>query len=285
MRTPKELRLPKQRKPLTVQTVLKQLLCLFLSLIVLAPLYLVVVNSFKSKNESARMNLSLPKEWLFSNYAVVFEKAKLLSGFANSMIYALVSTTAGVLLCSMAAYVLSRKRTKLNNFIYYFFICGLFFPVNFVTLVRVFQWMNLTNTRLGIVLVFTSAMIPFCVFTIYSFVETIPRELDEAAVIDGARPLGLFFRVVLPLLKPTIMTCFILQFMGVWNDFLTPLYLSSKSKLFPMTMSVYQFFGKESSYWNYVFADIVLTIIPVVAVYAIGQRYIIGGVTAGAVKG
>ena len=85
--------------------------------------------------------------------------------------------------------------------------------------------------------------------------------------------------------RGTIFTCFILQFMGVWNDFLTPLYLSSKSKLFPMTMSVYQFFGRESSYWNYVFADIVLTIIPVVVVYVLGQRYIIGGVTAGAVKG
>ncbi len=268
-----------------LQNVLKQLLCLFLSLLVLAPFYLVLVNSFKTKNESARMNLSFPKEWLFSNYAVVFEKGKLLSGFMNSMIYALVSTTAGVLLCAMAAYVLSRKRTKLNTFIYYFCICGLFFPVNYVTLVRVFQWMNLTNTRLGIILVFTSAMVPFCIFTIYSFVETIPRELDEAAVIDGARPTGLFFRVVLPLMKPTVFTCFILQFMGVWNDFLTPLYLSSKSKLFPMTMSVYQFFGKESSYWNYVFADIVLTIIPVAAVYVLGQRYIIGGVTAGAVKG
>ena len=268
-----------------LQTLLKQALCVLLSLIILAPLYLVVVNSFKSKNESARMNLSLPKQWLFENYATVFQKAKLLTGFTNSMIYALVSTTAGVLLCAMAAYILSRKRTKINNFIYYFFICGLFFPVNYVTLVRVFQWMHLTNTHLGIVLVFTSAMIPFCVFTIYSFVETIPRELDEAAVIDGARPTALFFRVVLPLLKPTLMTCFILQFMGVWNDFLTPLYLSSKSKLFPMTMSVYQFFGKESSYWNLVFADIVLTIIPVVIVYAIGQKYIIGGVTAGAVKG
>ena len=280
MRTPKA-----NRKPLTLQTVLKELLCIFLSLIVLAPMYLVVINSFKTKNESARMNLSLPKQWLFENYATVFQKAKLLSGFMNSMIYALVATTVGVLLCSMAAYVLSRKRTKLNNFIYYFFICGLFFPVNYVALVRVFQWMNLTNTRLGIVLVFTSGMIPFCVFTIYSFVETIPKELDEAAVIDGARPAGLFFRVVLPLLKPTVMTCFILQFMGVWNDFLTPLYLSSKTKLHPMTMSVYQFFGRESSYWNLVFADIVLTIIPVLVVYAIGQRYIIGGVTAGAVKG
>ena len=268
-----------------LQTILKQALCILLSLCVLAPLYLVVINSFKSKNESARMNLSLPKEWLFENYATVFKKAKLLTGFTNSMIYALVATTAGVLLCAMAAYVLSRKRTRLNNFIYYFIICGLFFPVNFVTLVRVFQWMNLTNTRLGIILVFTSAMVPFCIFTIYSFVETIPKELDEAAVIDGARPLGLFFRVVLPLLKPTVMTCFILQFMGVWNDFLTPLYLSSKSRLHPMTMSVYQFFGKEGNNWNYVFADIVLTVIPVLAVYAVGQRYIIGGVTAGAVKG
>ena len=273
------------RRTVKIQTILKQALCLLLSLFVLAPFYLVLVNSFKSKNESARMNLNLPREWLFENYVTVFKKAKLLTGFTNSMIYALVSTTAGVLLCAMAAYILSRKRTRLNTFIYYFFICGLFFPVNYVTLVRVFQWLNLTNTRLGIILVFASGMIPFCVFTIFSFVETVPRELDEAAVIDGAGPLGLFFRVVLPLLKPTVITCFILQFMGVWNDFLTPLYLSSKSKLFPMTMSVYQFFGKESSYWNLVFADIVLTIIPVVVVYAIGQKYIIGGMTSGAVKG
>lgn len=273
------------KKPLTAQAVLKQALCVILSIIVLAPFYLVLINSFKTKSESARMNLSLPSQWVFTNYAEVINKAKLLTGFGNSMLYAFASTTAGVLLCAMAAYVLSRKRTKLNNFIYYFFICGLFFPVNYITLVRVFQWMGLTNTKLGIILVFTSAMIPFCVFTIYSFVETIPKELDEAAVIDGANPVMLFFRVILPLLKPTLMTCFVLQFMGVWNDFLTPLYLSSKSKLHPMTMSVYQFFGKEGSNWNYVFADIVMTILPVVAVYAVGQRYIVGGVTAGAVKG
>ena len=268
-----------------VITVLKQLLCIFLSLIVIAPLYLVVVNSFKTKNEAARMNMSLPREWVFSNYADVIQKADLVTGFLNSLLYALAATTAGVVLCAMASYVLSRRRTKLNNFIYYFFICGLFFPVNYVTLVRVFHWLNLTNTRLGIILVFTSAMIPFCVFTIYSFVESVPKELDEAAVIDGAGPVRMFFQVIFPLLKPTLFTCFILQFMGVWNDFLTPLYLSSKSKLFPMTMSVYQFFGRNSSSWNYVFADIVLTVLPVIVVYSIGQRYIIGGVTSGAVKG
>ena len=275
----------KARRLARLSVILKQAVCVLLSLAVVAPLYLVLINSFKTKSEAARMNLNLPTQWVFTNYAEVIKKAKLMTGFGNSVLYAFASTTAGGLLCAMAAYVLSRKRTKLNNFIYYFFICGLFFPVNYVTLVRVFQWMHLTNTHLGIILVFTSAMIPFCVFTIYSFVETIPTELDEAAVIDGAPPAMMFFRVILPLLKPTLMTCFILQFMGVWNDFLTPLYLSSKSKLFPMTMSVYQFFGKEGSNWNYVFADIVMTVIPVVAVYAVGQRYIIGGVTAGAVKG
>ena len=205
-------------------------------------------------------------------------------GFSNSLLYALVATTLGVVLCAMAAFVMCRKRTRLNVFLYYFVLCGLFFPVNYVTLVRVLSTLHLNDTRQGIIMVFTSAMIPFCVFTIRNFVVSVPVELDEAAVIDGAGPISLFFKIIMPLLKPTMVTCFILQFMGVWSDFLTPLYLSSKSKMFPMTMAVYQFFGKNKSYWNYIFADIVLTCIPVVIVYMIGQKYIVGGMTSGAVK-
>lgn len=272
-------------KKSVISTILKQAVCILLSLVVLMPFYLVVINSFKPKAEAARMNLNLPTQWMFSNYTEVIEKAHLVQGFANSMLYALVSTMIGVTIAAMAAFVLSRQRSKSNNFIYYFFVTGLFFPVNYVTLVRVFQWLHLTNTRLGIILIFTSSMLPFCVFTIYSFVETVPREMDEAAIIDGATPLRMFFSIIFPMLKPTIVTCFILQFMGVWNDFLTPLYMSSKSELFPMTMAVYQFFGRNQSYWNYVFADIVLTVIPVVIVYFIGQRYLLEGTTNGSVKG
>ncbi|MEE0955899.1 MAG: carbohydrate ABC transporter permease [Eubacterium sp.] len=275
----------KHRKKIKVSTVITQIVCVILSLIVLIPLYLVLINSFKTKGEAARMLLTFPKEgWHPENYLAVIDQADILQGFFNSLLYAFVATTIGVLFCAMAAFVMSRKRTPVNNFLYMFFISGLFFPINYVTLVRVFQWFHLTNTRLGIILTFSSAMIPFCIFTIYSFVESVPKELDEAAVIDGASPLQLFFQVILPLLKPTLVTCFILQFMGVWNDFLTPLYLSSKSSLFPMTMSVYQFFGKNLSYWNYVFTDIILTIIPVIIVYAIGQKYLISGTTSGAVK-
>ncbi|HOO27745.1 MAG TPA: carbohydrate ABC transporter permease [Lachnospiraceae bacterium] len=267
-----------------VRVLLKQLLCIFLALIVVVPFYMVLINSFKSKSEAARMSLSLPKEWLFSNYTEVIEKGKLIQGFTNSLLYAGVATFVGVLLCAMAAFVLSRRPGRLNNFIYYFVLCGLFFPVNYVTLIKVLQVVHLTDTRLGIILVFTSAMIPFCVFTIRNFVLSVPVEMDEAAVIDGAGPVALFFGIIVPLLKPVLVTCFILQFMGVWSDFLTPLYLSSKSKMFPMTMAVYQFFGKNKNYWNYIFADIILTCLPVVIVYLVGQKYIVSGMTSGGVK-
>ncbi|MGB8453826.1 MAG: carbohydrate ABC transporter permease [Anaerocolumna sp.] len=267
-----------------IKTILKQIVCILLSLTVVIPFYMVLVNSFKSKGEASRMSLSLPAKWFFSNYTEVVQKGKLIQGFSNSLTYALISTIIGVISCAMASFIMCRKRTKLNMFLYYFVLCGLFFPVNYVTLVRVLNAFNLMNSKAGIIITFTSAMIPFCVFTIRNFILSIPVELDEAAVIDGAGPISLFFKIILPLLKPTLITCFILQFMGVWNDFLTPLYLSGQSKLFPMTMAVYQFFGRNMSYWNYIFADIILTCIPVMLVYLIGQKHIIGGMTSGAVK-
>lgn len=267
-----------------MQMILKQAVCIILCLIVIMPFYMVLVNSFKSKNEAARMGLGLPAEWHFENYAEVIDKANLFQGFSNSLTYALIATILGIICCAMAAYVMSRNRTKLNNFLYYFVLCGLFLPMNFVTLVKVLQTLHLTNTKLGIILTFTAGMVPFCIFTIRSFVSSVPVELDEAAVIDGAGSLKLFFIIVAPLLKPTLVTCFILQFMGIWSDFMTPLYLSNSSKLHPMTMAVYQFVGKNNSYWNYVFADIILMCIPVIIVYLIGQKYIIGGMTAGGVK-
>lgn len=267
-----------------MKTFLKHLLMILLCLIVVAPFYMVLINSFKSKPEAARMSLSLPTEWAFSNYTEVIKKGKLVRGFLNSLTYAGVSTFIGVIGSAMASFVMSRRRSRLNNFLYYFVLCGLFFPVNYVTLVKVLSTFGLTNTKAGIIITFTSAMIPFCVFTIRNFISSIPVEMDEAAVIDGAGPLSLFFKIITPMLKPTLVTCFILQFMSVWSDFLTPLYLSSKSALAPMTMAVYQFFGKNQQYWNYVFADIILTCIPVIIVYLLGQKYIVGGLTSGAVK-
>ncbi len=263
----------------------RQAFFIVLCALIVMPFVIAVVNSFKTKNEAARMNLLPPTEIQLSNYTEVIEEGRLIQGFANSMLYAVVAASVGVFSAAMAAYVTSRNRTKFNRFVYYFIICGLFFPVNYVTLVRVLIAVGLNDTYFGIIITFISAMIPFCVFTIRNFVSSIPVELDESAVIDGASPLRLFVQIIAPMLKPALVTCFILQFMAVWNDFLTPLYITSSSSMFPMTMAIYQFFSRNGNAWNLIFADIVLTSIPVIIVYLLGQRYIIGGMTSGAVKG
>lgn len=267
-----------------IQVILKQAVCVLMSLLILVPFYMVLINSFKTRAESAKMSLALPTKWVFENYTEVIEKGKLVLGFSNSMLYALLSTTIAVITCAMAAFVLCRRKTKANSFLYFFMMAGLFFPINYVTLIKVLNIAHVNNTRAGLIIAFTSAMIPFCIFTIRNFVLSVPVELDEAAVIDGAGPLSLFFKIIIPLLKPTLITCFILQFMTVWSDFLTPLYLSNKSSMFPMNLAVFQFFGKNKNYWNLIFADIILTCLPAVIVYLVGQKYIVGGMTSGAVK-
>ncbi len=271
-------------KTRTLGKVLRHILFSLLSLIVLIPFYMVFINSFKTKGEAARMNLSLPTEWIFSNYAEVIEKGKLIQGFGNSLLYAGVATLIAVVTSAMAAFVISRRKDKFSNGTYYFIICGLFLPINYITLLNVLTNMGLNGTRLGIIIVFASAIIPFCVFIIKSFMSSVPVELDEAAVIDGVGPLSLFFKIILPLLKPVLITCFLLQFVSIWSDFLTPLYLADSSTLWPMNLAVYNFFGKNYNQWNLVFADIVLTIVPVIAIYFAGQKYIISGITSGAVK-
>lgn len=263
---------------------IKHIVFTLLSLVVLVPFYMVLINSFKTKGEAARMSLSLPTVWQFSNYIEVIEKGKLLQGFGNSLLYAGVSTLLAVITSAMAAFVISRRKEKLSNGLYYFIICGLFFPINYVTLLNVLSSMGLNGTRLGIILVFSSSMIPFCVFIIRNFMSSVPVELDEAAVIDGVGPINLFFRIILPLLKPVLVTCFLLQFVGVWSDFLTPLYLADSSSIWPMNLAVYNFFGKNYNQWNLVFANIILTILPVIVLYLFGQKYIISGITSGAVK-
>ena len=264
--------------------VMKQAICILLSLTVIAPFYMVIINSLKSKNEAARMSLSFPTGWLFSNYLVVIDKGNLVQGFLNSFLYSFVSASVAVITCAMAAFVINRRKTIFNRNIYYFVLCGFFIPVNYVTLLQIYNTLGINNTRIGLIIAFTSAMIPFCMFTITNFISSVPVEIDESAAIDGASALTLFFVIIVPLLKPVLITAFLLQFMAVWSDFMTPLYLSSSSKMWPMNLAVYNFFGRMTSNWNYVFADIVLTTLPVVVIYLIGQKYIVGGLTAGAIK-
>ena len=268
-----------------LQTLGVNALAWVLSLILITPLLLILVNSFKDSVAASDMNLALTANPQWSNYSVVIEKGKLGTTFLNSLIYSVGSVVLCTLVSSIAAYVMSRNARKLHRFLYLFIVLGIAMPINFVTLMKVMQFVRLMNTRTGIVLLYTATQVPFNVFLIHSFVSKIPQEIDEAAIIDGATPLGLFVRVVLPLLKPVLVTVMVLTFLNTWNEFVMPLYFLGNSNKWPMTLAVYNFFGMYFKDWNLVCADIVLTSAPVILVYLLGQKYIVAGMTAGAIKG
>ncbi|WP_069999771.1 carbohydrate ABC transporter permease [Cellulosilyticum sp. I15G10I2] len=256
-----------------------------ISLVVLIPLVVILLNAFKSQAEANSMSFSLPKEWMFENFLVVVERGKLVASFLNSLLYAASSSVIIILIVAAAVFTLARNRSQFNRFIYYFLIAGISIPINHVALMEVMKLTFLMNTRIGIILIYTAMNIPLSIFLGYGFVNTIPKEIDEAAVIDGCTPIMLFGTVIIPLLKPILSTLFILNFMTVWNDFIMPLYFLNNSGQWPMTLAVYNFFGAFENSWNLVSANIVLTLLPVFIVFILGQKHIVGGISAGAVKG
>lgn len=268
-----------------LQQTRNHMLAIFMCLLVMIPVYLVIVNSLKDSAQARTMSAALPDVLHFENFTTVIERGKLAQTFFNSMLYATGGTIISTLFASMAAYTLARNKTPLNRFVYFFIVMGIAMPLNFFTLTKIMQITHLINTRPGIIILYAATQIPFSVFLIYGFIDAIPRELDEAAIIDGCGPLRLFFSVIFPLLLPVVVTAGVLNFVGIWNDFLLPLYYLNNSAYWPMTLGVYNFFGRFQQDWNLVSADIVLTVVPVLLIYLFGQRFILSGLTAGAVKG
>lgn len=269
----------------TVSSILRNCVAISISLIMLVPLAIILINALKESKDAASMSLSLPKVWVFSNFSVVIERGKLITAFLNSFIYASASVIFCVVLAALASYALSRNRSKLNQFIYFFVVLGIAMPVNFVSLLKMMQFLKLSDTRLGIILLYTATQLPFTVFLIYSFISKLPKELDEAGIVDGAKPISLFFFIIFPVLKPVLVTAAILVFLNNWNDFIYPLYFLNSTDRWPMTLAVYNFFGMYFKDFNLVCADIILTSLPVIIIYLLGQKYIVSGMASGAVKG
>jgi raffinose/stachyose/melibiose transport system permease protein len=254
-------------------------------LLVFVPIYLVFVNALKTRPEASSMGVGLPLDPQWQNFATVIEKGKLLGAFVNSLVYSLGATAICVTLSALAAYVLARRRTRRHQAIYLLLIMGIAMPTNFVTLTAVMQATHLINTQVGIILLYAATQVPFSVFLIYAFMQTVPRELDEAALIDGCTPLRAFVQVVFPMLTPVIVTLAVLSILNIWNEFLMPLYFLNRSADWPMTLAVYNFFGQYQADWSLVSADVVLTILPVIVIYLAAQRWILSGMASGAVKG
>ena len=268
-----------------VQMTIRGIFFWVLSLIVIVPFLIVVFHAFKTQPEAINMALSLPGEWHFENFAKVWEDGNILQAMKNSLILSVSSVAVTVICSSMCAYVISRNRTKFNRLIYVFFAMGLMVPVSNVTIVKVLRVLNIYNTLFGTILVFIALIMPLSVFLYYGFISGIPKELDEAAIVDGAGAMRIFVQVVFPLLKPATVTVIMINFLNVWNDFQIPLYTLPDPSKAVIVQKVYNFFGTYTASWNLVSVTIIYAILPILVVYLFGQKYIISGLTAGAVKG
>ena len=265
--------------------ILKLLLCAA-SAAYLIPVWMVLVNSLKVQRDANLLGVGLPAALRlhFENYRAVFIEGGIARAFFNGLVEATASVAIIIVLSSLSGFVISRKGSKFTEVIFYVFICGLIIPAAMIPTFLVLNATKLINTYLGIILIFATYGLPMSIFLYSGFVKSVPRELDESAIIDGCGGLRMFYQIIFPLLKPVTVTIFIFSFIGAWNDVMIPLFFVGGAK-WALPLTIYNFYGSRSQQWNLIFADIVITVAPLLAVYIFAQKYIVSGMTAGAVKG
>lgn len=264
---------------------LNTLCATIIALMFFTPIWMMLMGSFKDQGEVLNLDLSLPSKLRIENYIHVLKTGSILRGYWNSII---ITTGAVVLilLCgAVTGIIISRRKGKSGRALYFYYLFGLTATMQIVTTYSLMIKLKLNGSYLGVILVFVAINLPFAVMTFSSFVTGVPREIDEAAIIDGAGPLRLIFRILLPIMKPVTVTNLIIAAISVWNNFQVPLYLMSSSRQMTIPMTVFNFYGLYARSWNYVFAALTITILPVVILYLCLQKYIVEGMTAGAVKG
>ncbi|MCP2328176.1 N-acetylglucosamine transport system permease protein [Hamadaea flava] len=260
------------------------------SVIILGPLIWVFLSSFKSPEEIFSSPWTLPAELRWDNWGRAWNTAHIGTYMINSVIVVGISTIGTMLLGSMAAYVLARYKFFGNRFIYYLFVSGLAFPV-FLALVPLFfvvRDLGLLGTKTGLILVYISYSLPFTVFFLSAFFKTLPTSVAEAAMIDGAGHVKLFFRVMMPMAKSGLISVGIFNVIGQWAQYLLPVYLvpGGYEKNWVLTQGIAEISTQAGfkSDWGALFAAITIAILPMIIVYAVMQRQIQAGLTAGAVK-
>lgn len=280
----------KKQKQKAPQSALETLLLVLLAALTLVPLFLVVQNSFKSRFYISGDPFALPNKETFvalENYIGGLSAGGFFAAFGRSLLITVVSVGLIVLCTSMAAWYLMRVRTALTKGMYYLFVFSMIVPFQMVmyTMTYLVGRAKL-NTVLGMPFIYLGFGAGLSVFMLCGFIRGIPRELEEAATMDGCNPVQTFFLVVLPLLKPTAVTVAILNTMWIWNDYLLPyLVLGTEKKTVPVAIQIAMQGAYGSTDYGGLMAMLVLAMIPIVVFYLFCQKYIIKGVVAGAVKG
>lgn len=271
----------------TMKKTLYYIVIILLFLLFLAPFYLIIVNSLKTNKEIINNALSLPTQLNFEAFSNAFEKMNYIQSFGNSLCITVISVGLIIITASMCAYLFARKDWKINKIFFMIMVISMIIPFQtiMIPLVKNFVSLGIMNKVSTMILFYIGANVPMAVFMFHGFIKSIPFELEEAAQIDGCTQGGIFVKIVLPMLKPIASTIFILNFLGIWNDFLAPfIVLSDKSKK-TLPLMTYMFTGQYFTDYSLVLAGLILTMLPILIVYFFLQKNIIEGVAQGAVKG
>lgn len=269
-----------------IRRILLQALLLVFTLIFLSPLLYMALNSLKPYSQMLKHPWALPAGLFLDNYRKAFGQMMFFQSFFNSLVITLSSVVLIVLLGALAAYPIARFKNRATDFLSVYFLVGYMVPTQ-VLIVQIFSVMKLfrmINTRTGLILVY-AAGVSFAIFMYQGFIKSLPIDMEESALIDGASPGQVFWRVVFPLLKPATATLVIFQTMWIWNDFtLSSLFLSSRKNL-TLLLELHQCIGEFSLDWSVMLAIMCIVMLPMVVFYLMMQKQIIAGMTTGAVKG
>jgi raffinose/stachyose/melibiose transport system permease protein len=254
----------------------------------LVPFAFIFVTASKSVQEALTLNFDLPKKWMFFENLVEVVQAQdfmLIRAFGNSILLTVCSVSILVVLSAMMAWIIDRRPGKVAKIANAMILAGLMIPPAVVPTIFLLQSLHIYGTFPSLVLIEVAYSTSFTVMIFRAFISSIPRELDEAAIIDGANPMQLFFRVVFPLLKSVIVTAVILNSVFVFNDFVNPLYYLNGPGNETVQLTLFNFNGQYVSHYNLLFMDILLVTVPMVFMFAIFNKRIVAGMTSGAVKG
>jgi len=260
---------------------------LLAAVIFVIPFLFMLVNSLKERREANLLDISLPSEFQWGNFVEAFSAKhyQILTAFKNSLLLTFFSLVVLIVVGSMAGYVIQRRRDKTLGLINDIIAVGLMIPAAVMPTIWLMQFLHLYKTMAGMVMIEAALQIPFTVMLYRGFMSSVPRELEEAALIDGCTVPRLFTSVIFPLLRPVTATIIILNACTIFNDFTNPLYFFPGNDNVTVQLTLYNFKGQYSSSYNLLFADVIIITIPMLIIFIIFNRQLVEGMTAGAVKG
>lgn len=272
-----------------IQKLLLYIVLLAGALLIVIPMYLTVVSTFKTDGELMAHFFELPEQWSFDTYKEIISEGEYFVALKNTTLITGVVLLVEIVLLPMFSYPVARRMhsDRYYRFLYFYAVIGIFIPfqVKMFPMIKLLNEMGMTN-RLGLIFYYLGIQTCEGVFLICGYLASVPGDLEEAAYIDGASTPNVFFRIVYPLMKPIVATMIIKNGLWVWNDYFTPSLILAKSRAW-RTLPLFQYAFKQESYTQYslLFTSIVLSILPIMIIYIIAQKQIIGGMMTGAVKG